>query len=72
MMINTPFATIRIGMLSGGDSKRLKKIKQSMRGQESAGWLKILFMDNEYALVRYLDDGLARVMTEPLDEESAR
>jgi hypothetical protein len=50
-----PIETIRIGMVAGGDSDKLAQIQESMREEERGGWYRILRMDQNEAVIQWVD-----------------
>jgi hypothetical protein len=51
----TPIETIRIGMVAGGNPIKLARIQEHMREEERGGWYRILRMDDNEAVIQWLD-----------------
>lgn len=52
---------INIAGAAKGDAGHLEILKDELRQNETSGWCRIIYMDNEYAIVRWVDQFVIEV-----------
>jgi len=54
-MSSTPIEKVRIAYMAAGDLKVLAELQQTIRWQEAAGMIRVISMDDEIALMQWVD-----------------
>lgn len=54
---------VRLSMMVDGDAEYLRRLQEGLRGQELIGNIRIVFMDDELAKIKFLNPALARALS---------